>query len=272
MNPAVLRETAVCGLYSEALARLSESGVPFLIGGAYALERYTGIARDTKDLDIFLHRRDLEPALAALGSIGCRTEVTFPHWLAKATTADGVIDVIFSSGNGVAVVDDGWFTHAVDSTLLGIPVRLCPPEETIWSKALIMERERFDGADVAHLLRACGPDLDWHRLLRRFGPHWRVLFAHLVLFGFIYPGERWRIPAGVMRELSARLGDEPESRGAEGHERLCYGPLLSRAQYLPDVERWDYRDARLPPTGNMSAEDVMRWTAAIEDHTPPSLP
>lgn len=277
MNPAVLRETAVCGLYVEALARLSESGVPFLIGGAYALERYTGIARDTKDLDIFLRARDVERALAVLATIGCRTEVTFPHWLAKAVADEGVIDIIFSSGNGVATVDDGWFTHAVDSTLLGIPVKLCPVEETIWSKALIMERERFDGADVAHLLRACGPGLDWHRLLRRFGPHWRVLFSHLVLFGFIYPGERWRIPVGVMRELSARLASELDARPC--NERLCYGTVLSRAQYLTDVERWGYRDARMAPTGAMTAEDVRLWTEAIdrepaclEHRGPPALP
>src|SRR5262249_13127993 len=151
-----------------------------------------------------------DAALIALAAVGCRTEITFPHWLAKAATAEGVIDIIFSAGNGVAVVDDEWFTHAVDATVLGVLVKLCPPEETIWSQAFIMERERFDGADLAHLLRACAPDLDWQRLLRRFGPHWRVLLGHLVLFGFVYPGERWRIPAAVMCELTERLAREAD--------------------------------------------------------------
>ncbi len=58
----------------------------------------------------------------------------------------------------------------------------------IWSKAFIMERERYDGADIAHLILACGRDLDWRRLLGRFGRRWRVLLSHLVLFGFVYPG------------------------------------------------------------------------------------
>jgi len=267
MNSTASRGMPECALYGNALARLAESGVPFLIGGAFALERYTGIARNTKDLDIFLRPRDLEAALAALGTLGCRTEVPFPHWLAKALTEEGVIDVIFSSGNGIAQVDDGWFEHAVDAKVLGVPVKLCPPEETIWSKALIMERERFDGADVAHLVRALGPGLDWHRLLRRFGPHWRVLFSHLVLFGFIYPGERWRIPAGVMRELTDRLITEVDARKHD--ERLCCGTLLSRAQYLPDVQSWGYRDARLAPTGSMTVDDVARWTEGIGDCEPP---
>src|SRR5262245_37181364 len=131
-----------------------------------------------------------------------------------------------------------------------------------------MERERYDGADVAHLFRALGPGLDWHRLLRRFGPHWRVLLSHVVLFGFIYPGERWRIPAGVTRELTERLLAEAGAPGTD--EGLCNGTLLSRAQYLPDVSRWGYRDARLVPTGSMTADDVERWTRGIEQDGPRS--
>jgi hypothetical protein len=257
-------DTAVCGLYSEALPKLTRSGVPFLIGGAFALERYTGIVRDTKDLDVFLRRRDLDAALAVFATVGCRTEVPFPHWLAKAVTADGLIDIIFSAGNGVAVVDDGWFEHAVEATVLGMPVKLCPPEETIWSKAFIMERERFDGADVAHLLRACAPHLDWARLVWRFGSHWRVLLSHLVLFGFIYPGERWRIPAGVMRELSARLAADGDPVPGE---RLCGGTFLSREQYLTDLEQWGYADGRLR-LGAMTAQDIARWTDAIGRERP----
>ena len=42
-----------------------------------------------------------------------------------------------------------------------------------------MERERYDGADVAHLFRHCSGLLNWERLVRRFGPHWRVLLSHL---------------------------------------------------------------------------------------------
>src|SRR3954467_348211 len=36
--------------YCYALGTMKESGIPFLVGGAYALARYTGIERHTKDL------------------------------------------------------------------------------------------------------------------------------------------------------------------------------------------------------------------------------
>jgi hypothetical protein len=247
--------------YIRTLAVLNETGVPYLVGGAYALAALAGIERHTKDMDIFARVTDRDPILRALEAAGYRTEITFPHWLAKAWIVERFVDLIYRSGNGVAEVDDAWFNHAVDTELLGIPVRLCPPEEIIWSKGYVLERERFDGADVAHLLRTRGPDLDWPRLLRRFAGHWRVLLAHLVLFGFVYPGERDKVPAWVIRELSDRLRREAEEPAPD--EKLCQGTLLSREQYLVDIGLWGYEDARLRPRGLMTAEEITHWTAAI---------
>jgi hypothetical protein len=249
--------------YCRVLETLAEAGVPVLVGGAYAFARYTGIERHTKDFDVFLHRRDVGNALRALHRAGWRTELTFPHWLGKAHCGEDFVDLIFGSGNGVAVVDDRWFAHATEDHVLGMPARLIPAEEMIWSKSFIMERERFDGADVAHVLRARGPELDWPRLLSRFGESWRVLLGHLVLFGFVYPGERDRVPAWVLRELASRLEQEIGAPPPPG--RVCRGTILSREQYLTDIECWGYRDARRLPEGTMTTAEIARWTAAIEE-------
>jgi hypothetical protein len=250
-------------VYRRAMAALREADVPFLVGGAFALARYTGIHRHTKDFDLFLRRRDLDRALAALAGIGLQVSRPFPHWLAKAYEGDLFVDLIYSSGNGVAEVDDLWFEHAPEEKVLGVSARLCPAEEIIWSKSFIMERERFDGADVAHLLRCRGHQLDWERLLRRFaGPASRVLLAHAVLFGYIYPGERGAIPPWVMDELLVRLrADE----NAPAPDRLCRGPILSRGQYLIDIETWGYQDTRRQPLGRMSDEELAIWTAAARE-------
>ena len=50
--------------------------------------------------------------------------------------------------------------------------------------------------------------------------------------------------------------------------RVCRGTLLSRAQYLVDLESWGYRDARLEPPCTMTAEDIAGWTRAIEVPAP----
>jgi hypothetical protein len=247
--------------YRDTLEHLRRHGVPFLVGGAYALAHYGGVQRATKDFDIFVRPADCGRTLAVLAALGLRTEVTFTHWLGKAFCGEYFIDVIFGSGNGLCRVDDEWFAHAIDLELWGVPVQIVPAEEMIWSKASIMERDRFDGADIAHVLRAHGPELDWGRLLARFGGHWRILLAHLVLYGFIYPSERERIPGAVLEELLERLRRDSATPPAD--DRLCRGTLLSILQYRTDVEEWGYRDARLPPEGTMSPEEIARWMAAF---------
>jgi hypothetical protein len=248
--------------YRDVLQALDASGVPVLVGGAYALAAYTRIERCTKDLDLFLRRSDYDGAVQVLGAMGYATELKFPHWLGKAHGGAYFIDLIFDSGNGLTRVDDAWFEHAVAADVLGVPARIVPAEEMIWSKAFLMERERYDGADVAHLLLACADTLDWPRLLARFGPNWRVLLSHLVMYGFIYPGERTLVPAWVMDRLIERLRDEVHA--APPGEGVCRGTLVSREQYLHDVHRQGYVDGRLPPSGTMSAADIAAWTDAID--------
>jgi hypothetical protein len=212
---------------------LHTAEVPFLIGGAYMVEVCGGVSRSTKDFDLYVRPNHVKAALRALARAGYKTELTFPHWLAKAT----------------------------DEELLGVPVKHCAPEEMIWMKAYIMERERFDGADIAHIFLCCAAEIDWAHLVRRFGSDWRVLLSHLILFGYIYPGERARIPAAIMEDLITRL--RGEARTAEP-ERLCRGTLLSREQYLVDVQEWGFRDARLEERVQMNEKDIADWTDAIE--------
>jgi hypothetical protein len=250
-------------LYLHTMEALCAASVPFLVGGGYALGHYTGVARDPKDFDIFVRREDYSATMNVLSKEGFQTELTFPHWLGKASRPEGYVDVIFNSGNGIARVDDGWFEHAVTAPVLGVSVLLCPVEETIWSKAFIMERERYDGADIMHLILACAEQLDWARLVTRFGTHWRVLFSHLCLFGFIYPAERRRIPSWVMAGLMGRL--EGELRTPAPTQKTCQGTLLSREQYLVDVARWGLTDVRHTDASSMTPDDVRSWTRAIDD-------
>ena len=247
--------------YVRTLRLLLDAGIPFLVGGAYALHHYTGIERHTKDLDVFVRREHYGDVEGALAAAGIATELTFPHWLGKASCEHACMDVIFSSGNGLAQVDDAWFANAVAGSVLGVAVRVCPPEEMIWSKAFITERERYDGADIMHLLLACAERVDWQRLLARFDGHWRVLLSYLGLFGFVYPSERARIPERVMKELIERL--TRELRAPPPPRRVCQGTLLSREQYLTDVGLWGFEDARLTVAGSMTVEEVAHWTRAI---------
>jgi hypothetical protein len=225
-----------------ALRALAASGVPFLVAGAYAFFEYTGIFRDTKDLDLFLRERDLGAAFRVLEQNGFRTELTDPSWIGKGFHGEYFVDLIFSSGNGVAAVDDAWFANARRGMVMGVEVLLAPPEEMLWSKAFVVERERFDGHDVNHLILTCGDAMDWGRVLRRFDRYWEVLFAHVLLFRFTYPSERTRVPGWIVRELTRRALEDEEA-GDEA-QRICRGNLLSRVQYRHDLEHAGYEDGR----------------------------
>lgn len=245
------------------MRELNAARSPFLIGGAYALEWHAGIPHRTKDLDIMVRPDDCKRVLDLMEAEGFRTEMPFSHWLGKIHCDGEFIDVIFNMGNGLAPVDDAWLDHAEHGTILGMTVNLCSAVELLFSKAFVMERERFDGADVAHIIRSCGERLDWRRLIDRFGPHWRVLLSHLVLFGYVYPAEQTRIPEWVLKLLLKRILDSHQTHNGEPNEKhVCQGTLLSREQYLMDIEQWGYEDARLRPRGNMSKPDIAAWTDA----------
>ena len=80
----------------------------------------------------------------------------------------------------------------------------------------------------------------------RFGDYWRVLLSHIILFGFVYPDKRQNVPAWVMEELTRRLSVSRPNLQSD----VCYGTLLSREQYLHDIERLEIprrpRGARRP--------------------------
>ena len=61
-----------------------------------------------------------------------------------------------------------------------------------------------------------------------------------------------------MERLLAGLREDPEADPA-----VCRGTLLSREQYLVDVERLGYADARVTPRGNISPEHAAHWTRSI---------
>jgi predicted nucleotidyltransferase len=261
-------DPGTAAFYRRALQALVDAGVPFLVGGAFAHACFTGIRRSTKDLDLFIRREDYERVAALMQAQGWRTELTYPHWLAKVYAGEDFIDLIFNSGNGLTPVSDAWFRNNARAEVLGVPVRIANIEDGLLSKAFIMERERYDGADIAHLLQANAEQIDWAGLVERFGPHWRVLLAHLTLFGYVYPGERHRVPHWVMERLVSRLAAETrQPPPADPH--LCAGTLLSREQYLHDVEQLGYVDGRLTHASTMTAEDVEHWTGSIPARQPP---
>jgi hypothetical protein len=63
--------------YIESMRLMRDGGVPFLVGGAYAFARYTGIERHTKDFDVFIRREDFPKAKRVFEAAGTSRSSTF---------------------------------------------------------------------------------------------------------------------------------------------------------------------------------------------------
>lgn len=249
-------------VYRRALEALNRSGIPYVISGLYALYEYTGIYRQTKDLDLFVQPDRVIDAARVLAEAGFRMHLEQSHWIAKAMWGEKQIDVIFGTGNGLYLIDEAWMANARAGILAGTQVRVAPPEELLWHRLFVSERHRSDVADILHLILCRGDEFDWERLLERVGSNWRLLLAQVHLYDFVYPGHRPRVPQWVRRQLYDLAEQEID---VAGDADVCQGTLISRFSYLIDVNEWDFRDLRteaieasrqLPVVEEIAASDV----------------
>jgi hypothetical protein len=226
--------------YADSLRILAESQIPCLVAGTFAINCYTGINRATKDLDIFCKAGDFPRILLRFKEQGFETEIEDERWIAKVRQADSFFDVIFGSAIAVVTVTDHWFQESHPAELYGVTVQLTPPTEMIWSKALLQNRHRYDGADIAHLILRQTERIDWQRLLVHMEQYWEVLLMHLLNFRFIYPSERDRIPRWLMDELLLRAHQQAELPLPQ--TKVCRGRLFSAEDYRIDVQSWGFAD------------------------------
>ena len=225
--------------YKEVLELLNKNNIPYLIGGAFAIRNYTGISRNTKDIDLFCKAGDYQEVLKICVDQGLEVEVTDARWLAKIFKDGYFIDVIFSTSNNLCPVDDSWFTNSCQANLFDVKVNCVAPEDMIWCKTYIQDRGRFDGADINHLILKRGRDLDWKRLLGRLENHWHLLLAHLLNFQFVYPSDRDIIPRWLFDELLKKAKEQFDLPPSEN--KVCLGPIIDHRSYGIDITEWGYK-------------------------------
>ena len=226
-------------LFREVIQLMSRNRVQFVISGAFALHEHTGIWRDTKDLDFFLPTQEVPRALKLLQEDGFSTEITDPVWLAKAHRGNYFVDLITGRSTAVVRVDYGRINRAVPARALGLPVRVLAPEELIASKVFVTFRERFDGADICHVIFGVEGKLDWHRLMHLMGEHWEMLLSSLVLYQYVYPAYSSYVPREIWDELLQRFKVEL----AHPNNGLQFrGSLVDEKMFAIDVAEWGKRN------------------------------
>jgi hypothetical protein len=226
--------------YKEALEQLDASGAEYMLGGAFALYHYTGIHRDTKDLDVFCRSSDYPRILKHFAAAGYETQLYDIRWLAKVLQGEYFVDIIWDTVNNICRVDDSWLERAPQGMFNDHKVRFIPAEELLWCKIYVQNRERYDGADVNHLILRHGHKMDWKLVLNRMRPHWHLLLMQILSFQFCYPSDyREIIPQWLFDELMERARQQYEMPSPM--EKVCLGPIIDQTQYEIDVKEWNYK-------------------------------
>ncbi len=236
-------------LFREVLTLLEKRRVPFAVAGAFALRQHTGISRDTKDLDLFLTSSNAEKALKILEKAGFACEVCDPVWLFKAHRKEFFVDLITGMSNAAIVVEDLWIERARAAVIYDVNTRVLAAEELMASKLFVTRRERFDGADIAHVIYGSQGRLDWHRVLQLAGDNWEMLFWALILFRYAYPAQTDFVPREVWEHLIQRFKTAVSASDPAAKFR---GSLLDDKMFAIDVNEWglanlmeEHRDRRL---------------------------
>jgi hypothetical protein len=227
--------------YKQILLHLKDSGIDFMIGGSFAVFEYTCTKRETKDMDIYCRPQDYPKMMKFFSSKGYETQLYDSRWLAKIFDQDGkFIDIIFDTVNNLCKVDSTWFDHATDAVVFDMHVKLISAEHLIWGKMYVMNRERYDGADINHLLLKQGQNLDWKFLRELMEPNWHILLSHLLMFQFVYPSDYPEIlPKWLFDELIERAKEQYDI--PPSMEKVCRGPWVDQTQYQIDIKEWGYK-------------------------------
>jgi hypothetical protein len=226
-------------LFRDVLTVLEEKQVPYAVSGAFALRLHTGICRFTKDLDLFMTAKTSAAVFPYLRASGFECEVCDPVWLAKARKGGFFVDLITGMSNGIIVVEDSWIKRASPAIVHGVRTRVLAPEELVASKVFVAKRERFDGADIAHVIYGTYGSFDWERELELVGEHWEMLLWALLLFRYVYPARTHYVPAAIWRRLLDRFEAQISRSQPDARFR---GSLVDERMFAIDVNEWDLPD------------------------------
>jgi len=190
-------------VFQKVVRKARARGIEFAFGGAFALATYTGKWRDTKDMDLYVMPQDRDRMKAVMDEVGLTDY--FPvkdydrSWIYRAHAGDVIVDTIWAMANHRTDVDRDWLTRGPLVAFGSERVRVVPPEELIWSKLYVMQRDRCDWPDVLNILQAIGPQLDWPRLMRRLADDTSLLDGVLSAFRWLSPERAAELPSWLWR-------------------------------------------------------------------------
>ena len=105
----------------------------------------------------------------------------------------------------------------------------------------VIRRERFDGADIAHIIHGTKGRIEWRRILELAGEHWEIVLWALILFRYVYPAHTDYVPAWLWQDLLSRymhLVQHPDPNAP------FRGSLVDENIFSIDIKDWGLEDVQ----------------------------
>jgi hypothetical protein len=231
-------------IYRTALETLNRHGIPYVVSGLYALYEYTGIYRQTKDLDLFV-----EPQLRPEPPVRCRQKASRRTSSSRTgsrrrCTATSRSTSFSARATASRSSMRGWFEHSRAGILAGTQVRVAPPEELLWHRLFVSERHRSDVSDVLHLILPAAMSSTGSGCSAGSMCTGACCSHRCTCTTTSIPdtGRASRSGSGAAVRRTRRR------RSRTGDPSICQGTLISRFSYNIDVNEWGFRDLRKEAT------------------------
>ncbi len=198
---------------------------------------YADQVRDSKDLDIYILQESCPALVALLENISFRDFFDqHPYdrkWIHRSIRNDTIVDAMWAMANQRSTVNAQWL-NGPQIPIDGLVLRLLPPEETLWTKLYVMQRERCDWPDALNMLYVVGPQLDWMRLLESVGEDAVLLAGLITTFRWLCPGRANELPPWLWERLQLT----PVSNESAPPFNVARAKLLdSRPWFTPAMDR-----------------------------------
>lgn len=221
-------------VYREVIIGARARKISFAIGGAFAVSTYTGLYRNTKDLDIYIlpeQRLEMIDILNRLGMLDYHSVVPYDRrWIYRSYRDNTIVDIIWAMANRRVEVDEKWFERSKALQARGELLSIVPPEELIWAKLFVLQPDRCDWQDVFNLFYATGEKLDWLHLISRMGEDLPVLSAALSVYAWVSPRSASSLPGWIWERTGL---PQPREDSLEYEDRYRADLIDERPWFLP---------------------------------------
>jgi hypothetical protein len=225
--------------YKSVIDNFRQKGIRFALGGGLAFSEYAKRVRNTKDLDLYVLESEREEAIQCVLSAGFHDyhdECPYDRsWIFRGRQAPVIVDLIWTAPNHRMMVDARWLTRGRDVCIYGSRLKVIPPEELIWAKLFVLQRDRCDWPDLLNILGSIGPMLDWRHLVRRLGPDTTLLGSLLAVHRWLQPDRAARLPAWLWGAVGLSPC-QPDPTGETAEQRA---PLLDSRDWFGPKETFE---------------------------------